>query len=717
MANRSNGRALLTQKSARRERGEASATPPPTRALRCTLLLTVLASARGFVLSPSNVTLSSGLPGSSYRWTTPSSLSSSDGLGKGLAYVLDPSFCDQMVPLFPENEGMLGLVQFVDCSELKAAIGRAMSTWSANHQLITFTDISDTATCVDQISGALTDTCPWEMFFTSASGDANSGLAAFVVNARASSFDTTPPWYQQNVRSPAGVLFTQVDQMRRSNLTLQRHICWYLDPTFCASMSGMGDGGKVFLRLVLFTAFAFALIRIFVLLVYVALCLCCVRTSDGDLDSPSKLKCEPSPVSWGYSACADYIAQLSPCGLFLTVVCAVFPLIFYDRIYLPCEECYDFESVVAHEIGHVLGFGHPDEYPSNNLGAKASCLINNATCRDPFSCAELSAYPSDRVNSIMHSISRVAPETCLFQQDLEGLHMLYPVCDDLMPPAPLCNKSIQLSGWLRLAIVTGFPVGLALLLIVVPITCFHNRDRRMIQRLSDEVDILSEDPQQEQLQKIRKMLSRHRLMSGIAPRKRGKASVRDAMKRSMNRLPIRSVDDVAMSPRTGTSHGAAGAEPTDKSSQVFPVTNVSDQDDLSVEDVDPGLTLEQVFDDDEARAVFQNFLQKEQAEDLLLFWQEVHAFHGRWEGYGSGEKADALRENDADEVIAAYLNDGSSHQVCAGDARVKALIDGTYTRKDMFDELQADVYAKLNNEVFPRFLNSSEGGHLVKRKQ
>jgi len=58
-----------------------------------------------------------------------------------------------------------------------------------------------------------------------------------------------------------------------------------------------------------------------------------------------------------------------------------------------------------------------------------------------------------------------------------------------------------------------------------------------------------------------------------------------------------------------------------------------------------------------------------------------------------------------------------SSKVCAGDARVKALIDGTYTRKDMFDELQADVYAKLNNEVFPRFLNSSEGGHLVKRKQ
>eukprot|EP00966_Prymnesium_polylepis_P153049 3535622-Prymnesium_polylepis.1 len=58
-----------------------------------------------------------------------------------------------------------------------------------------------------------------------------------------------------------------------------------------------------------------------------------------------------------------------------------------------------------------------------------------------------------------------------------------------------------------------------------------------------------------------------------------------------------------------------------------------------------------------------SLLQAEGTEDNLVFWEEVHAFHGRWEGYGAGEKADALRENDAEGVISEYLNEGSTHQV------------------------------------------------------
>ena len=90
----------------------------------------------------------------------------------------------------------------------------------------------------------------------------------------------------------------------------------------------------------------------------------------------------------------------------------------------------------------------------------------------------------------------------------------------------------------------------------------------------------------------------------------------------------------------------------------------------------------------------------------------MHAFHGRWEGYGSGEKAEALRESYAENVIAHYLNEGASHQVCKGDARVKAIVEGSYTGKDMFDALQESVYATLALDVFPRFAESAEGQEL-----
>ena len=65
-------------------------------------------------------------------------------------------------------------------------------------------------------------------------------------------------------------------------------------------------------------------------------------------------------------------------------------------------------------LEQVLGFGHPNEYASTNLAAQSGCLINNATCRDPFACAECAPY-GPQISSIMHSITRTAPETCLFQ--------------------------------------------------------------------------------------------------------------------------------------------------------------------------------------------------------------------------------------------------------------------------------------------------------------
>lgn len=67
--------------------------------------------------------------------------------------------------------------------------------------------------------------------------------------------------------------------------------------------------------------------------------------------------------------------------------------------------------------------------------------------------------------------------------------------------------------------------------------------------------------------------------------------------------------------------------------------------------------------DQQACKVLLTFAEKVASEDLLLFWEEVNLFHRRWDDYGSGEKAESLRENDAEEVISQYLNTGAPHQV------------------------------------------------------
>ena len=88
------------------------------------------------------------------------------------------------------------------------------------------------------------------------------------------------------------------------------------------------------------------------------------------------------------------------CVLFLLV----FPPIFYDQIFLPCWDCYDFEAAIAHEVGHVLGFDHPDTSPGENLEQVGS--LSNDTCRSPWSVAQLKDYTQTEGGSIMHSLTR-----------------------------------------------------------------------------------------------------------------------------------------------------------------------------------------------------------------------------------------------------------------------------------------------------------------------
>lgn len=49
-------------------------------------------------------------------------------------------------------------------------------------------------------------------------------------------------------------------------------------------------------------------------------------------------------------ALLDYLAAISPLAMICLLFFLVFPPIFYDQIFLPCWECFDFEAAIAHEV-------------------------------------------------------------------------------------------------------------------------------------------------------------------------------------------------------------------------------------------------------------------------------------------------------------------------------------------------------------------------------
>ena len=49
-------------------------------------------------------------------------------------------------------------------------------------------------------------------------------------------------------------------------------------------------------------------------------------------------------------ALLDYLVAISPLAMIGLLFFLVFPPIFYDQIFLPCYECFDFEAVIAHEV-------------------------------------------------------------------------------------------------------------------------------------------------------------------------------------------------------------------------------------------------------------------------------------------------------------------------------------------------------------------------------
>jgi len=165
-------------------------------------------------------------------------------------------------------------------------------------------------------------------------------------------------------------------------------------------------------------------------------------------------------------ALVEYLASM-PAGPFLmSSFWLIFLPTFYFRIFLPCWDCHDYEATMAHEIGHVLGFTHPNEKPDMNL--RATTAMSAAVCGDPFNYVEFAGELSKELSTtIMYSITQHLDKTCLTSDDVEGLNFLYPYCDH---PAqgPKCIKPRKYSGLLRLAVAVFVPfLGIALFMLLI----------------------------------------------------------------------------------------------------------------------------------------------------------------------------------------------------------------------------------------------------------
>eukprot|EP00316_Scyphosphaera_apsteinii_P000677 CAMPEP_0119310510 /NCGR_PEP_ID=MMETSP1333-20130426/19610_1 /TAXON_ID=418940 /ORGANISM="Scyphosphaera apsteinii, Strain RCC1455" /LENGTH=544 /DNA_ID=CAMNT_0007314705 /DNA_START=125 /DNA_END=1759 /DNA_ORIENTATION=+ len=416
------------------------------------------------------------------RWSLPLLSNSTASLASGIAWALHPSFCDDLLPMFPEENynTLLGFSsRFLSCSLLRQAISDALEAWASHHKRIHFEDV--TAECAKP--GAVVDRkcTAAELFLTV---EQNAGdVAAFVVN-NLGNLDSRPVTTAgQQIRGRG---------LRNAQLTVSSSLCWYLDATFCYTfhdMNSNGVDGVLIMRFIFVVAYIFSICVIVVIFANGSQAVFCPReTPVNEFTTPSGKEIKTSSGRkieaniCGGKRCDGLLGILEnmPLGILLfALFWLIFMPIFYYRVFKPCWDCFDFQATIAHEIGHVLGFDHPDTLKHMNL--HATKRMDGSVCHEPMEHVELKLLPP-KADSIMFSTTRHRGRTCLTDDDLDGLNVLYPMCGGAVEQ-PMCLQNGQLRGWVRLAVAVGFPFLLTVLLLLLLQCSVKLYQRRKVKRL------------------------------------------------------------------------------------------------------------------------------------------------------------------------------------------------------------------------------------------
>jgi len=433
------------------------------------------------------------------RWGLPSNPYITEALARGVSWALHPDFCEDLLGQFPEENFNVDLswlgweraFSFLSCDDLTTAVRSSFDMWSLNHDRINFFDVSDKCAEPGSLANGSTD-CPAAELFLIVTPETESSteLAAYVKND-VFNIDRSPILTSGREQTPGRGLLS-------STMTVSRGICWYLDTTFCYNFHRLDDSGwdVVLLMRMLFVVISVlcGLVVLWLLtsILKAALCPRVSKSSGGHVEmlttvtTPRSQKSQKSKYVCGGKRCDSALDALSnmPMGILLFCLFWLFFMpIFYYRVFLPCWECYDFTATIAHEVGHVLGFHHPNVYPELNL--RATAPMGPETCQYPLNHVEYEPLPED-ADSVMYSVTKHRSKTCLTLDDLEGLNFLYPTCEGARTE-PECVDNQRLSGWLRLGVAVGIPYVLVTLLLFCCQCGIRSFQRRKVRKLEENV--------------------------------------------------------------------------------------------------------------------------------------------------------------------------------------------------------------------------------------
>ena len=275
--------------------------------------------------------------------------------------------------------------------------------------------------------------------------------------------------------------------------------CWYLDSAFCSrfhefkDVAGSAENGRMIIQLICWGITVLSLLSLICLRCgIIRICKENRKRRKMDRDGDGKLDMQER-----FLYLLEEISTWNP--LVLAVIwCSILapPLVLY-YIFLPCWDCSDFEAAALHEIGHLLGLGHPDKTPdglhpsvltintnpvanqSYNAWLASGGKVNASNCHSlwddvfygvpaglPATQYIMGSNNYETRPSVMQAFTKNNPRACLEDDDVDALAMMYPDCGVQGTSVNICHKVNHNIGLVRLMVYVLLPLFISLIVIM-----------------------------------------------------------------------------------------------------------------------------------------------------------------------------------------------------------------------------------------------------------